>query len=1418
MNSLQEISSHISGPDTERLLAVYRTCTPDERRILALLSVICQPVTQAAMEKVLHQLGWRGTDGEPLSESLSREPLRRLSETGLVLRERNLLRCHPDILEVPARELATAGAFGDVAAAVYQVIPPSTSPLDSWSVTELAGLCGLRSALYEGRTRELLRLWGLDKEPLEPADYHRAAKLIRVCMRPFDAAWFARLDPEIRFRVLASLLAWCARFLQPDELAYRLFEDDFPSLAGIHRGAPLVLIEQRLHRGRVEEAAALLAEHATGDATGCAIGDAIGHALALTGWLRFIEGEYGKAIAAFESALASRRGEQRRRKVHLRGMPGILYILALMHRGQRGDLETAREQIWIATKAKPGDSFESVRCLLEDTIGVLLGTLGKDQGSWLKREAVSMDPYLELFRCLALHWTGAGPRSRDAAKLLRFCQAAHEGGYRWYEEQSAALLALLGKPAACRETHGEAAAAPRFPSLVDLIEPRQDWQLILTALKQVPGAQATADGDATEPDRRLVWQVACDAGSCHLVPWEQKRSKHGAWSRGRPVALQRLAEQRDKLPFLSPEDRRICGHILAEVTHGYGGRQRRVSYRLDEDKAPLAAVGHPLLFRADAPKVAVELVVEAPVLLVRRGEDELDLRLEPPPVAGRTLIARQDAGDRIRLIAFENAHLRIAEILGPEGVTVPLAAEKEVVESIGAVAPLLSVHSDIGGGTEEHAGVESVPADPRPRLHLQPAGEGLRLELLVQPLPQGGPLFHPGEGAATLFAEVAGRPLKTRRDLAAERHAADQVLAQCPRLERDEAEDAWDWTLEDAEGALETLAALKEMGDAVVLEWPQGRKIRLTPKAAPAQMKLAVRRQRDWFSIDGALTLDDGRLVPTKQLLELIAASPGRFVRLGEDDYLQLSQELRARLAALSGLSDRGRFHRLTAAAIEQAIGDIPTEAAQDWHEQLARLAAAQALEPAVPSTLAAELRDYQVEGFRWLARLAEVGAGACLADDMGLGKTLQALALILTRAPEGPTLVLAPTSVCANWLEQARRFAPTLRPRRFGAGDRTSMLAEAGPFDLVVASYGLLQTETDRLAAVHWRTLVADEAQAIKNALTRRSRAAMALDADFRMITTGTPIENHLGELWNLFRFLNPGLLSSLERFRQRFAIPIEERKDEDARRRLKQLIRPFILRRLKSDVLSELPPRTEITLRVEPSAAEAALYEALRHQALERLAAPELQPGQQRIRMLAEIMRLRRACCHPQLVVPESGVPGAKLQAFGEILDELLDNRHKALVFSQFVDHLKVIRDYLDARDLAYQYLDGATPARRRQQAVDAFQAGQGALFLISLRAGGVGLNLTAADYVIHMDPWWNPAVEDQASDRAHRIGQERPVTVYRLVMRGTIEEKILDLHRQKRDLADSLLEGTDAGVRLSVDEMLELIRDEGPEDAYG
>ena len=335
------------------------------------------------------------------------------------------------------------------------------------------------------------------------------------------------------------------------------------------------------------------------------------------------------------------------------------------------------------------------------------------------------------------------------------------------------------------------------------------------------------------------------------------------------------------------------------------------------------------------------------------------------------------------------------------------------------------------------------------------------------------------------------------------------------------------------------------------------------------------------------------------------------------------------------------------------------------------------------------------------------------------------------------------------------------------------------------------------------------DEAQAVKNAQTHRARAARSLRAEFRVALSGTPLENHLGELWSLFATVFPGLLGSWDQFRDRFASPIERGQDPEARAALARVIRPFLLRRTKQEVARELPARTEIVVPIALSEQERALYEDARLAAVAELADMKgLRDEQRRFQVLAALTRLRLLASHPRLHDRSSPVASSKLRRLIELIAELRAEGHRALVFSQFTSHLALVREALTEAGIPALYLDGATPAAQRRRTVQAFQAGEADAFLISLKAGGTGLNLTAADYVFHLDPWWNPAVEDQATDRAHRIGQDRPVTVYRLIARGTIEDKILALHADKRALIAGVLEGTSAAARLTTRDLLALI----------
>ncbi len=447
-----------------------------------------------------------------------------------------------------------------------------------------------------------------------------------------------------------------------------------------------------------------------------------------------------------------------------------------------------------------------------------------------------------------------------------------------------------------------------------------------------------------------------------------------------------------------------------------------------------------------------------------------------------------------------------------------------------------------------------------------------------------------------------------------------------------------------------------------------------------------------------------------------------------------------------------------------------------------------------LPADNTAELRTYQHRGVDWLCFLREAGMGGILADDMGLGKTLQALCAL-----QGRTLVVAPTSVLHNWASESRRFRPALSicvyhgPRR--------VLEQA---DLTLTSYALLRLDIKKLTTIEWNTVILDEAQAIKNPTSQVAQAAFKLKADFRMTLTGTPVENRLEELWSQFHFLNPGLLSGRRDFQERYARPIASGEPGVAAR-LRQRIRPFVLRRLKAEVAPELPPRTDVTLRCTLTTEERRAYDTVRVAAQEKLV--RQLGGNDVMAALEALLRLRQASCHSGLLPNHTAPTSSKVELLLETLEEVIAEGHKALVFSQWTSMLDLIEPHMKQRGIGFVRLDGST--RDRQSVVQSFQADDGPpVFLISLKAGGTGLNLTAADHVFLVDPWWNPAVEDQAADRAHRIGQDKPVIVYRLVAEGTVEERILLLQDRKRALAEAAIGDADQAAGITRDELMALI----------
>ncbi|MBQ7652161.1 MAG: hypothetical protein IJS15_14460, partial [Victivallales bacterium] len=618
--------------------------------------------------------------------------------------------------------------------------------------------------------------------------------------------------------------------------------------------------------------------------------------------------------------------------------------------------------------------------------------------------------------------------------------------------------------------------------------------------------------------------------------------------------------------------------------------------------------------------------------------------------------------------------------------------------------------------------------------------------------------------------------------------------------------------LETLEQCYDFVFSLRNLLGRVHVHWPDNKKIKVSRRIGISDVMFSCKKKNDWFySIEGSVTMEDGSEISLMELINATLQKNGNFIRLKDGQILALAESFRKKLEDISAISNVSGNGILVSRAASLFMNDILGDGGYGlFAEAIEAFEKAQKAVPKLPKGLKATLRPYQVDGYNWLWGLDAWGAGACLADDMGLGKTLQAIAFILSKADEGPSLVVAPTSVCNNWMRELERFAPSLDAILFGGQRRKELFENLGPCCVMVTSYGLMQSEEDAFSKIRWRIAVLDEAQAIKNSNTKRAKAVVELNAKFRIVTTGTPIENNLNELWSIFNFINPGLLGVHSEFQERFVFPIEEEKNQEAMERLSSILKPFVLRRLKKNVLKDLPPKTEIQQFVNLSNEERSFYNDYRLKLLNEINASELSPGQERIKVIAAITKLRLAACNARLIVPEAGVPSSKMEAFCELLEELLAENHKILVFSQYVKHLTLVRQKLDGMGIGYQYMDGEMSAADRDTAVSSFQNSTSEhVFLISLKTGGMGLNLTAADYVIHLDPWWNPAVEDQASDRAHRIGQTRPVTIYHIIAKGTIEEKIIELHQNKRELAENILAGKDSVSKITREELLRLLQ---------
>ena len=1114
------------------------------------------PLSKNDLARALKQVGMTMRDGSAVTIQKLMPCMQRLKERGQISSvATEPAACPPQVRTDILAAARSKDRLHRFAKALQQAVPGQLRP-DSWEykwgrkrfVSFFHACRDVFLALENDDQDELKRLAGLCSQ-----DEHIPSLidvLLEVCMNPFLPAFLERLIPQYRDLVLSAGLHQQTMGLR---LSHPVFAHARTWLAANRQGLDKSLLERcvvhmaerDLLAGDFPAARAILAEYADLDTS------------IIRGMLELLSGRTEEARHVYEQA-HRREGKTKGAQVeYLRSFPAFLHTLLLVQSERPEDRQQART--WL-TRLQASKTYTGYR----EAYDVLASLLAWHEGHntagdrseavrpFFGHDAPLIRAGIHLMQLLYWLYTSQGKVLSTRKHTLiptieQFVRECEESGALWPAMQITRLMGKLGVSLPSGATADAFFQEAEAKDLSELWTVKEVWESRVAALEQLLRESEHGENLAADSSRRLGWKLRdWGRGGITVVPVEQKRTKTGGWTKGREVAIYRLIEQdQQELDFLNDQDKAALAGIMIKQDY------YDMMYRLDPGITLRALAGHANVFWENSPHVPVEIVVGTPEVHIVPKGGRLCIRMDPCPEpeitdASTASFIFKESPTRVRVVVFEPVHMRMARILGPDGVAVPKEHSEQALNRLHGLSKHVAIQSDVALAAED---AEVIEPDSRPRLRLQRLEQGLRVEMVVLPLGgQSQRAFAPGIGNPHLVEFTGGKTLQTRRRLEEETERAARALDAVELL--DDARD-YVWTLDDIEQALDLLEKLQTVpAETLIVEWPKGDPITVR-SLAPQQFRLSVRSAQDWFEVEGEVRVDQDLLIKMRTLLDEIDNGDKRFIAIGKDQYIALTRQLRKQLQWLSaggqytGRSNALRLHPLAAIGLEQwkdEVGEFQADATFNAH--IERIRAIESYQPAIPSTLQATLRPYQVDGFTWLTRLAEWGVGACLADDMGLGKTIEALALILHRASQGPTLVAAPTSVCANWVAEAQRFAPTLRPIRFGIGDRGArdrVLAALGPFDLVICSYTLLQQEAEAIKNVPFATIVLDEAQAIKNAATKRSSAAMNLNGGFRMICTGTPIENRLAELWNLFRFINPGLLGSEERFRERFVRPIE-------------------------------------------------------------------------------------------------------------------------------------------------------------------------------------------------------------------------------------------------------------------------------------
>lgn len=983
------------------------------------------------------------------------------------------------------------------------------------------------------------------------------------------------------------------------------------------------------------------------------------------------------------------------------------------------------------------------------------------------------------------------------------------------------------------------AGDPLHDDLVDIVC-QPGWTRLVGSLES--WSTEFSEG-MSEAEQELVWRLGGQGCDLVVQPIIRTRTKTGRWRRGRAISATLCLE--GDLDRISSNDRLLLS-ALALVDRSDSDQQRRALLASGIE----TLLGHPRVFSLDTPARAMVVDRVRPVVsfvhcgdsyrlalrlgnLLVRGEDLSRYRLDE-----RHLVVVDEQEGRCFVAAVSPRTVGLLSALERLRVDLPPESHSPLIDELSRYQPdvELAVPSELRG--------ETRAASSRVALHLAPrVSGGLDVALLVRPADDLGPVWAPGEGPEVVYAHSEGQRVSVHRDLATEHRSALPLLRKLG-LDKNHPVEAFRWYLEARDEALDLVAAAQSLEDELPIEWPETNQPWQIKEVSVSQLTIKVlragksskgnrrgkerssdRRDQDGkgdhgseddirFRVEGWATLEVDRI----SLEAMLASARGgsRYVELSPSTFAHLEEGLRERLQALDmlvfaqgrrGLT-LGSAHVDRAAELFSALGSVDVDST--FTALCERIDETLELVPKPPRALLKYLRSYQIDGFRWLARMAHREAGCCLADDLGLGKTLQAIAVILYRSSQGPSLVVAPTAVHGRWALDLQHFSPSLRLLTLRAPTQSAVLRQLGPNDVVIVAYAQLALDIELIESRRFATVVLDEEHMLGTPHTRHVRAARRVRASFRVGLTSSPFEGDLEELWNLIHPVNPGLLGPWEHFASRFVVPIEHGADEERRASLTRMIHPFVLRRCKAQVAAELPPQTEVVVPVELTQDEKRWYEATRRTTLENLAADrETDDTSRRQALLSAFTRLRLLACHPKLVDPDSALPSSKVSATLKLLDQHHLGELRTLIVSQFTGHLALLRESLDLRHIPYACLDHGTSPRSRSRIVEQWQLGQERLLLLSLEAKAPGFNLTGADTVIHLDPVWPGTFDIKTGASRGRKETRRPMTAIRLIAQGTLEEAILELHSRQAKLAEGLVAGSrDIGDMIALEQLRELI----------